>query len=98
MKNTQALRIHFILLVIGTAFYLYMYPGMVTIGNGVPEANIIDIEFFFRNTMFYLAFIVLVFGHGLLWRLPSEHPGLSDDEKERIEEIKSRLNENNKLK
>lgn len=69
-NGAQALRIHFIVLVLGTAFYLLRYPGMLMIRNGVPEANIVDIEALCVNTILYLAFIVLVFGHAILWRLP----------------------------
>lgn len=75
-----------------------MYPGMLTIRNGVPEANIVDIVRLCQNTMFYMAFVILLFGPALLLHLPSEQAGLSDDKKEKIEEIKSRLKEKNRLK
>lgn len=71
MKKTGATRIHFVLLAMGTVLYLIRYPGMTTEGDGIVEANMGDIGTFCVNTMFYIAFVVLLFGHALLWYSPS---------------------------
>jgi hypothetical protein len=96
MKEPKVYRIHFALLVIGTIFYLYEYGGMVTINNGISEADMLDVVRFLSNTMFYMIFVVLVFGHALLWSSPSKYQTLSDNEKEKIEEIKSHVEQKNK--
>ena len=80
MKDkTVVTRVHFVLLVIGTAYYLRCYPGMATVSNGVPEPNFVDIAALCRYTIFYMTFVILLFGHALLWRSPS---GQSPSEKQ----------------
>lgn len=70
-EKTGATRTHFALLVIGTAWYLLSYPGMATVRGGVPEPNFVDIAALCRYTIFYMTFVILLFGHALLWRCPS---------------------------
>ena len=81
MRSTHASKTHFYLLVIGTVCYLlYSHRGFVTINNGVPELAVLDFAVMCRNTMLYLGFVVLVFGHALL--CPSQPSNLTDGEKE----------------
>ena len=82
MRKTEVTKIHFTLLVIGTALYLFSYPGMVTINNGKPEANILDIAALCKYTMFYVIFVVLLFGHALLWCSHSREPRVNDKSQE----------------
>jgi hypothetical protein len=55
--------------------------------------NVPDFAFFCRATMFYLAFVVLTFGHALLWRSPPENPRRSEEEQKVLERMKSRHEE-----
>ncbi len=82
MRKTEVAKIHFPLLVIGTVFYLFCYPGLVTIHNGKAEANVLDIAAFCKYTMFYMIFVALLFGHALLWRSLSSDTRSDDKSKE----------------
>jgi hypothetical protein len=75
MINTRSTKVHFILLAFGTVIYLISNPGMLTHNQsaGTYEANVTDIAALCQMTIFYIAFVFMVFGHALLWRSPADH-------------------------
>ena len=70
MIKSDAPRIHF--LVLGIVLYSLTYPRIVIISNNVSKPDILSIERLCKNTIYFIVFVILIFGHALLWRSPSK--------------------------
>ena len=81
MAKRKTMGIHLAILVIGTFIYLFCVFE-VTYSNAALNMNL---ALFYRCSVFYMVFVVLLFGQALLWHLPlvlSE-----DDEPEKKPEV-----------